>query len=385
MVVTKSESGQDEGRMDGAMIVRAMSGLACAAAVVCLPLLAQGESRADAGAFAVALEYAAAPGCPDASDFKAIVAGRLGYDAFRENAPDRVLVDIASRGSAFEGHIERRNAEGRWAGDRTFPSRSDDCGELGRAMAFALALQIQFPAWARAAPGPNRTAAQTGTGNRSEAAASPTPAPMASTSASNVQEMAPVLTKQTTSPYLAPRSTLVIGAGALVGFGLSSGAVPLGRVFGSAAWQRSSLELAAEGAWPTTTRREDGAGFSQQLLLVGVAGCGEHQPWSACLMAKAGAIRIVGKDIDNSRSPWAPLLETGLRLAVQQRLGRHLFVAARAEGLVNVTRWRVTLDQNLVWSSPRFAATVGLDVGVRFLRDTPSENGIARAAGGRDE
>ncbi len=366
------------------MIVGALGCFACAAAV-CVPLFAQGENQADAGAFAVALEYAAAPRCPGVSDFKAIVAGRLGYDAFREDAPDRVLVDIASRGSVFEGRIERRNAEGRWAGDRTFPSRSDDCGELGRAMAFALALQIQFSARASATPGTNRTAAPTEAGKTSEAAASPTPAPTASTAATGVQEKASALPKETTSPYLAPRPTYAIGAGALVGFGMSSEAVPFGRAFGCVAWQHSSLELAAEVAWPTTTRREDGAGFSQQQLLVGVAGCGDIQPWSACLLAKAGANRIVGEDIDKSRSPWAPFLETGLRLAVQQRLGRHLFVAARAEGLVNVTRWRVTLDQNLVWTSPRLAATVGLDVGVRFLRDTPSGNGIARVAGARDE
>jgi hypothetical protein len=367
------------------MMFRAMSCFACAAAAVCIPLLAQGENQADAGAFAVALEYAAAPGCPDVSDFKAIVVGRLGYDAFRENAPDRVVVDIASRGSAFEGRIEWRNAEGRWAGDRTFPSRSDDCGALGRAMAFALALQIQFSAKASASPGSNQTAAPTETGRTSEAAASPTPAPMASPPASNVQERARALTKETTSLYLAPRPTLAVGAGALVGFGLSSGAVPFGRAFGSVAWQRSSLELAAEVAWPTTTRREDGAGFTQQQLLVGVAGCGDFQPGSACLLAKAGAIRIVGKDLDNPRSPWAPILETGLRLAVQQRLGRRLYLAARAEGMVNVTRWRVSLDQNLVWTSPRFAATIGLDLGVRFHQDTSSENAIAWVAGGRDE
>jgi hypothetical protein len=41
-------------------------------------------------------------------------------------------------------------------------------------------------------------------------------------------------------------------------------------------------------------------------------------------------------------------------------------VAARAEGLVIVTRWRVTLDQYPVWTSSRFAETLGIDVGVRF-------------------
>ena len=371
------------------MIVRAMSCLACAAAGVCMPIVARGESQADARAFAAALEYFAAPGCPDVNEFKAIVVGRLGYDVFRSDARDRVLVDIAPRGSAFEGHIERRNAEGRWAGDRTFPSRSEDCGELGRAMAFALALQIQLSATASASPGAAKMAVANETGNPSETLASSIPVPLAAAPPSNVQEKTPAPTKETSSPtsspYLAPRPTLAIGAGGLLGFGLSSSAVPIGRAFGSAAWQQSSLELAAEVAWPTTTRREDGAGFSQQLLLVGVAGCGALQRWSACLLAKAGEIRIVGKDVDSPRSLSGPILETGLRLAVLQHLGRHIYVAARVEGLVNVTRWSITLDQNLVWSAPRFAAAVGLDIGVRLLHANPSEDAIAQAAGGRDE
>jgi hypothetical protein len=85
------------------MLVRAMSCLACAAIGVCLPVSAQGEGQPDADAFAVALEYSAAPGCPDVNDFKAIVIGRLGYDAFRGDARDRVLVDITSRGEILRG------------------------------------------------------------------------------------------------------------------------------------------------------------------------------------------------------------------------------------------------------------------------------------------
>jgi hypothetical protein len=333
----------------------------------------------------VALEYSAAPGCPDANTFKAIVFGRLGYDAFRGDARDRVLVDIVARGSSFEGHIERRNPEGQWAGDRTFPSRSSDCGELGRAMAFALALQIQFSARASTYQGENKTTVPTETGNTSETSASPIPALLANRPTSNAQATSPAPPKETISPYLFSRPTLAIGAGGLLGFGLSSRTVPFGRAFGSVGWQHASLELAVEVAWPTSTQREDSAGFSQQQFLVGAAGCGDLQPWSVCLLAKSGEIRIVGQNLDRPKSPSGPILETGLRLALTQHIWRHFYWAARAEGLVNVTRWSVTLDQNLVWTAPRFAAIVGLDIGVRFLRNTPSEKAIAQVAEGRDE
>jgi hypothetical protein len=252
-------------------------------------------------------------------------------------------------------------------------------------MAFALALQIQLAARASASPVSNQTAGPTETTNTSGTQASPVPAALASTRTPFVPEVPLALTNEPTTSSQVPRPTLNIGGGGLLGFGLSSAAVLFGRAFGSLAWQHSSLEVAAEIAWPTTTRREDGAGFSQQLLLVGGAGCAEFQRWSACLLAKAGEIRILGKDIDKPKALSGPIVETGLRLALVQSLGRHLYVAARAEGLINVIRWRVTLDQNLVWTSPRFATTVGLDIGVRFVRDTPSGNAIVQVAGGSDE
>ena len=61
--------------------------LACACAcAICIPLLARAEGLGRAGALAVALEYAATRGCPDAGDFKAVVTRRLGYDPFRDDA-----------------------------------------------------------------------------------------------------------------------------------------------------------------------------------------------------------------------------------------------------------------------------------------------------------
>jgi hypothetical protein len=337
-------------------------GLACAA-LLCVPLLGQTEARADTVPLAVAFSYAAVPDCPEASEFKAIVIGRLGYDPFREDAPPHVTVHIASRAPAFEGRIEWRDAEGNWAGDRTFPSRSNDCRELARAMAFALALQIQLSASTRAPPGSITTPpAETG---RTVEAQAPPPAPPATPEAPSKQPDVPAPHQAAAAPDRGPRSVLAVGAGVSLGFGVSSSALPLGRVFGRIAWPHASLELAAEAGLPTNERRADGAGFSQQELLLDVAGCGTLARWSACLLAKGGVIRIVG-DIDEPASPWGPLLQAGLRLAVMQPLGRRVYVAARAEGLVIVTRWRVSLDRDPVWTSSRFAETLGIDVGVRF-------------------
>jgi hypothetical protein len=145
---------------------------------------------------------------------------------------------------------------------------------------------------------------------------------------------------------------------------MTARAAPLARLFGAVAWPRVSFELAAEASLPQTTRRTDGAGYAQRNLLGSAAGCSLYDRWSACLTLRAGAVNVHGQTIDAPRAASSALVQTGLRLALKQSLGRHAYVSARAEGLLNWTRWTVTLDQLAVWSSPRFAYLGGLDFGV---------------------
>jgi hypothetical protein len=339
---------------------------ACCAAFVCLPLLARGESQPDTNRFAVALEYAAASGCPDIGHFESTVSERLGYDAFRKDATDRVLVNIELRGNTIEGSIEWRDVEGKWAGDRIFRSTGSDCQELARAMAFSLALQIQILTTTGAPPASN-PALPAEAGKTTEfSPPAPLAPPVSSPPSEKEPKTAAAPTKAAEPAKRGPRPELAVGAGALVGFGMASSPVPLGRLFGTLAWPYASVELGAEVGWPMTTRRADRAGFSQQLLLMSAAGCGTLQPWAACLVAKGGALRVVGKGVDEPASPSSPVLATGLRLAVVFRLWRQAFLAAKAESLVNLVRWKVALDNIPVWTSPRFFQTIGLDVGVRF-------------------
>jgi hypothetical protein len=99
---------------------------------------------------------------------------------------------------------------------------------------------------------------------------------------------------------------------------------------------------------------------------VSAASCAIVTRWNACLIANAGEIRLVGEDIDRPTSAEAPLVEAGARVAVIQRLGRRVFLAAHADGLARLTRWTARLDQVPVWTAPRFAAAIGIDTGVRF-------------------
>jgi hypothetical protein len=330
--------------------------------VVLLCTLALFEGRARASRLTVALDYATAPGCPDAENFRGVVIARLGYDPFVATAAAHVLVRIEPRGSALNGRIEWRDSEGKWTGDQTFPSVSSDCGHLARAMGFALAVEIQLLASAGTAPAPDDGASVE---SPSPAAAPPPPTverppvatlPPASGSVANVAA----------SPAGALRPVLAIGAGPSVGIGMSSGPVLLGRLFGTLAWRRLSLELGAVVSAPTTTRRADGAGVSQQHLFGSVAACGTDGRWTACLVANSGEVRMAGVQIDRPTSASVFLFQTGARAGFNQRLGHRVLLSAHADGLINLTRWRPALDQVPVWTAPRFAAELGIDVAVSF-------------------
>jgi hypothetical protein len=53
-------------------------------------------------------------------------------------------------------------------------------------------------------------------------------------------------------------------------------------------------------------------------------------------------------------------------VGLSQRLGERGFLRVHADGLIILTRWVASLDDVPVWTTPRFAAAVGLDAGLRF-------------------
>ena len=158
-----------------------------------------------------------------------------------------------------------------------------------------------------------------------------------------------------------------MGAGTSVALGMSSSPVLLERFFGSLAGELLSVELGAEVSLPATTRRADGAGFSQQALLGTAAGCAALKPWFLCVIASAGEIRMGGTDVDRPSSGSVPVFDAGLRLSFTQPLTRRFFLTARAAGLIHVTRWTARLDEVPVWTAPRFGAAAGIDVGVNIF------------------
>ncbi len=317
------------------------------------------ESQARTVVVTTHLDYAAAPECPSVASFEAVVTGRLGYDPFRVDARDRVLVRIGPSGRALEGQIEWRNVGGRSIGEQAFPSRTGDCAELTRAMGFALALQIQLMAATVEEADSPPAAAPLPT-----LAPKLTPAPAATASPAAQLANGAAEASESRARWHAP--AMLVGAGAAAGLGLSADVVGLGRLFATAAWSHVAVELAGEVSIPSTTHRSDGAGFSGEEFLASLAGCGVLSPWSACAVGKVGELRVVGQGVDVPLAASGLMIQAGLRLAASHALGRRTYIVAHADGLGRLTRATITLDSAPVWTAPRFAGVLGLDVAFRF-------------------
>ncbi|HET7545381.1 MAG TPA: hypothetical protein VFK05_36190 [Polyangiaceae bacterium] len=340
--------------------------LICVGAV-CLSLLQPARAWAKPAAFFVALEYEPAPNCPGAEALEAAVVARLGYDPFADDAPHHVLVRIAPKASSLDGRIEWRDADGHWAGDQSFSMASGDCVRLTRTMALALAVQIQLLRGdSRATPAAEPGQASDAKSSTKSAAESPgEKTPVESTPPSaRVEPPAASAVQPAPKPDAPP--VFALGIGPAIGFGLAPYPIVIGRVFGQLAWSRASIQLAAEASLPATFRRADGAGVSEQLLLLSVAGCEAFGRWNGCVVMDAGSVGLAGRDIDHPTSTHLPFVDAGLRAGFSQPLGQRAFINAHVDGLVVLTRWTAELDDVPVWTTPRVAAAIGIDVGVQL-------------------
>jgi hypothetical protein len=332
------------------MVVARVYRLLCAAAFGFGALASTGTARGDE--IAAQLDYVAAPGCPAASDFQALVVRRLGRDPFPSDATERVVVRIEVSGAELVGRFEWKTASGKWLGDRVFSSRSRDCHELVRVMGFTLALQVQLMS-GEASPKPQRIDAPKAIPPTEPAPSEP---PMA---------VPPILTRSE-SPVPPSRLFLAIGGGASVAIGLGPRAIALGRVFGTLAWSHVALELGAELSVPSSMHWSNGEGFSEQLILGSLAACGQGSVLSACLLSRFGEIRVAGEGVNQPLVASGALFQTGARVSVTHVIGHRAQIGAHADTVVQVTRGRVTLDGVPIWTAPRLAADLGIDIAVRF-------------------
>jgi hypothetical protein len=295
-------------------------------------------------------------GCPDVAAFRRDVSQQLGYDPFRAAAAKRLSVSVRATEHGSEGRVEWTDQRAGWEGDRRLSAGRDDCAKLAQGMAFAVAVQIQLLAvtasTARAGP------------------PVPPPATIAVSAPAAANTTAPIKPGAPIPPAPASRAptrwSFATGLGPSVGWGLASGPSTLGRLFVTGRLARTSLELGAEAALTSTMRVADGSGFAHSFFAATAAACRHLGSVAACGLGKVGEIRGRGLGVDRPASPSGLVTQAGLRVALSHDLGKLCFAMLRADALAMLTPWTVTLNRAAVWSTPRFGASIGIDLAVRF-------------------
>jgi hypothetical protein len=302
--------------------------------------------------------------CVGENELRRMVADQLGHDPFRPDADRHVAIAIAKTEAGFQGRIVWTEADGRRVGERLLSSRSRDCREIAANVAFAVALQLQLvergtPADAgAAAPDTNATPPRTSDEKTSDE----------STRAPVTEERPQLAAEAPATPRAVslPRLRLAVGAGPALGVGMAPDPTAFGRLFLTARVERFSAEVAADAALPVTQRQSDGTGVAVNALGASAAGCAHVSVASACLLARLGWLRARGTDVALPTTSWGRFGEVGMRLAGSKELGRFI-VGIHADALLMLSHWNVTLNDAVVWTTPRIGGVVGLDVALQFL------------------
>jgi hypothetical protein len=163
------------------------------------------------------------------------------------------------------------------------------------------------------------------------------------------------------------RFELAIGLGPSLGLGVAPRPAGLGRLFASGRLSWFSLELALDAAWPATERESDGSGFSLDRFAGTAGACGHVRAFAGCLTGTLGVLQARGFGVDAPASPAGLFSEVGARIVATHQLGARYFLAARVDGLLMLSPWKVTLNDSTAWVTPRVGALLGLDLGARFF------------------
>ena len=302
------------------------------------------------------------PGCWDESDFKKRVIHRVGYESFRDDAAAIVSVRVDGATGAIGGNVDWQDASGAKMGERHFVAKDGNCGKLLAEMAFAVALQIQMLGLAPKGTPDTPSTEDVGTSTAAPSSAAPEPESRPS----------PEHTAQPEAPQAQPEeppprvSSMWLGLGPQAAVGIAPSPLFAGRIFFGLRRGRFSFELGGEASYPETFHRWGGSGFRELLLAGSLAFCHHESFAAACLLGKAGELRLAGEGLDVQLSPAAFVAHAGVRLGANVEFSKSWFAAIHVDGLVLITPCTVEISGSQIWEMPRLAAFAGLDIAARF-------------------
>jgi hypothetical protein len=337
--------------------------------------LGRAAIAADAN-FYVSLRYevdGSARRCWDEAEFRRNVAQWEGYDPFRPKASATVSIRVGGSGQTLDGQIEWRNADGSDMGERHFGAYESDCAGLLKEMSFAVAFQIDLmrpgkQAGTAHAPSEEVSAppaASSPEAGKTAAAAPPAPV-LRAEPRPTVQAPAGQTATVTTQDAGSAAWPMWAGVGTSLAWGISPAITGEASLFVGARRKNLSMEVGAQASLPSTTRQWDLSGFRQSLIGAQLSICGNRGASSACVLGRAGEVRVSGVGVDQPRSPSAFVAQAGLRLAAALRIGGLWYAASHIDLLGLITPYTVNLNQVGVWEMPRLGVLAGIDVSARF-------------------
>lgn len=296
------------------------------------------------------LSYAKKPNaavCPDEEGFRARIAGRLGYDPFRDDADRTVVVTFSREGGTYRAKLELK--EGGKVGTRVLTAA--DCNELASSTALAVAIAIDPLGGAPAAPSAS-----------SAPSASASVAPKASSSAAPTVIVKPTPLPPPSSPDTYPTVTLgaigVYGGGPELAGGLTAGV----------GLHLPSFSLGIEGRVDAETSKPGpkGGRVSASILSGALVPCMHHEVLLGCLLLEYGSLRGNGSGVTDARSDRSPWGALGVRLGIEASLFGPIAFRVHADALAALTRTTLQVQGVDAWSSPPFQFLGGLAVVGRF-------------------
>lgn len=334
-------------------------------AVLLSVLLANASAQA-ASAEPIALDYAAAPGCPAAEDFEREVLARTSAARFVERNPSRTFrIRIERRGNAYTGRLE--------VSSRSTPAthrqiEGEHCDSVALVLAIAAALAIDPDA--NASPAPLRA---------SPPPVTPTPHAAARPPARKPRQIAPTATLPLAPARRRPPPSSSVDVGAALS--TISGPAPVGLIaaapFVEYETRRPTVWQPAIGAEPVIAQTGViGADFADAVFTwyaLRATGCpvrfGGSLALQPCAVVETGLLRARGRAIAIPRERTRPWLSLGVEARLTWQLLPPVFVRIAARGEVIITRYDYVfrVPQRVIYHTPLLSPAFEGGFGVRFF------------------
>jgi len=285
--------------------------------------------------------------CPEESGFRALVAARLGYDPFREDAGRTVSVTFLREGGTLRARLEMKDGAGKVVGTRVLAGA--ECGELANSTALAVAIAID-PLGGSGAP----------SASVSPSVSTPASVSASAPVASAVPSAAPVPSSTATAPLPETFPTVSLG-----GFGAFGAGPQLnGGLTASAGVRTPSFSLAVEGRVDAETGKPgpDGGRVSSSILAGALVPCLHHELLMGCALVAYGSLRGSGAGVTEARSDQSPWAALGVRLGMEALFLGPFALRAHVDWLAPLTRTTLRVQGTDAWTTPAFQFLAGLAV-----------------------